>query len=150
MPARMKPRFGMSLWSLFVLSLLGIPRVIAHDLRWIEPQDIANLLLVFVPPVIWLAVVIWKHAESAFSALLIIGLFYGVGLAVAHQLMWGIAFDTPPTLGGNLANLPPALHTLIARVFAFISSLLTGAAIGVGLGIVGKVIQMATQRLGRR
>ena len=35
-----------------------------------------------------------------------IGTVYGLLLGITHQLLWNMTFETPPALGGNLADLP--------------------------------------------
>ncbi|MFS0728215.1 hypothetical protein [Paenibacillus sp. 1P07SE] len=125
---------------MILLAIIGVPRVIAHDLGWVEPGSFVNLLLVFVPPLIWIVVVLRSRTPRPFTALLTIGLLYGVMLGLMHQLLWSQAFDTPPTLGGNLSNLPPAAHAVITRGFAFLSSLSTGAVVGAITGIAGIVV----------
>lgn len=128
------------LLTLFLLALLGVPRVIAHDLRWVGSGDFVNLLLVFVPPIVWLIVVLWKGKEHVFKSLLLIGVIYGLYLGITHQILWTRAFDTPPVLGGNLKDVSPVVNGLITRTFGFISSLLTGTVIGLGLGLIGRFI----------
>lgn len=119
------------------LALLGVPRVIAHDLELVG--SLANSLLVFVPIAIWLAVVLWRRVPNPFLTLLVIGLTYGVLLGVTHQVLWGQAFGgASPSLGGNLEGVFPAsTEAVVLRVFAFLSSLLTGAGMGAALGAVG-------------
>lgn len=66
-----------------------------------------------------------------------IGVCYGVFLAIGHQLLWNIAFaDAPPRLGGNLADLEPAVQTVLLRSFAVLSSLVTGAVVGAVVGLI--------------
>ncbi|GAE30493.1 hypothetical protein JCM9152_1901 [Halalkalibacter hemicellulosilyticusJCM 9152] len=128
-------------FMIFLLALLGVPRVIAHDLQLVEPGSFANSLLAIIPPLIWLAFVIWKGI-SPFKPLVYIGVFYGVLLGITHQILWGVAFETAPTLGGNLSDLPPLAHSLITRVFGFVSSVLTGTLLGVIVGFVGLFIYL--------
>ncbi|GAA2347183.1 hypothetical protein GCM10009854_25290 [Saccharopolyspora halophila] len=123
------------LWILG-LAALGVPRVIAHDLGPVGA--LVNGLLMFVPLVVWVAVVLWKRVRAPFSALLMVGLVHGVLLGVTHQILWTAAFaGDPPELGGNLAGaLPPVAEALLLRAFAFISSLVTGALVGAVTGAV--------------
>jgi hypothetical protein len=73
-------------------------------------------------------------------ALLMIGLFYGIFLGLTHQILWNYAFEETPQLGGNLARIPSSANTLITRVFAFMSSFITGIIIGSITGIFASLI----------
>ncbi|MED7931621.1 hypothetical protein SMD20_45895 [Nonomuraea sp. LP-02] len=133
---RSKP-FGLSPIAILALAALGVPRVIAHDLSLVGP--VVNALLVFLPIAVWLVVVLWRRVPNPFVTLLAIGVAYGVLLGVTHQVLWSAAFgDDPPTLGGNLAGaLSPGTEAVLLRTFAFGSSVLTGAGVGVAVGVVG-------------
>ena len=124
------------------LAALAVPRVIVHDLRLAPPNGIVNGLLVFVPPLIWLAVVLWQRPPRPFLTYLLIGVCYGIMLAIGHQLMWTAAFDgNPPQIGGNLeGRLDPAIENLVLRTFAFVSSVITGTLVGAVVGAIGAVL----------
>ncbi|WP_232376423.1 hypothetical protein [Amycolatopsis aidingensis] len=132
----MRARLGISPWLAGGLAVLGVPRVIAHDLGLVGP--VLNAVLVFLPIAIWAAVVLWQRVPNPLRTLTAVGLVYGVLLAVTHQLLWTEAFgDSPPSLGGNLAGvLAPAAEGVLLRVFAFGSSLVTGLAVGAATGAV--------------
>lgn len=119
------------------LALLGVPRVVAHDLDLVGP--VVNALLVFVPIAVWIGFVLVGRVPNPFLTLLAVGVGYGVLLGVTHQLLWAEAFaGARPSLGGNLAGvLPPAGEALLLRVIAFGSSLVTGALTGVATGAAG-------------
>lgn len=119
-----------------ILALLAVPRVVAHDLKWVQPGSLMNSLLVFIPPLLWIGFVLWKKPARPFTVLLFVGVCYGVLLGITHQLLWNFAFEKPPTLGGNLAGIPSAANNLIVRSFSFISSLVTGTVIGAITGII--------------
>lgn len=131
-----RPALGLPLAALFGLALLGLPRVVLHDLDLVHEGTFVNLLLVVVPPAAWIAVALAKRVPNPFLTLLVVGLFYGVLLALTHQLLWGAAFDEPPTLGGNLSDIAPGAQAIIIRVFAAISSLFTGVIVGVVTGLI--------------
>lgn len=141
-------RLGLPFSTVFLLAVLGVPRVIAHDLHLVEPGSLANFLLAIIPPLIWLSFVLWKKVNP-FRPLLFVGIFYGVMLGITHQMLWGLAFETSPTLGGNLSDLPPLVHILLTRMFGFISSVVTGSLIGVVVGLVGSFIQLIYKRFAR-
>jgi hypothetical protein len=130
------------LWLVLALAALAVPRVVAHDLRLAPPNGLINALLVFVPPLIWLAVILWRRPAHPFLTLMLIGFCYGVMLAIGHQIMWAAAFgDNPPQLGGTLAGrLDPAVENLVLRGAAFISSVVTGTVVGAIVGGIGAVL----------
>ncbi|GAB3759487.1 hypothetical protein [Microlunatus parietis] len=139
---------GMPIVALIGLALLAVPRVVLHDLGIIEEGTFVNLLFVFVPPVIWIVVVLTRRVPNPFLTLLIIGALYGVFLAITHQLLWDLSWaGSPPTLGGNLSTLPPAAHAAITRGFAVISSLLTGLIVGAVTGLAGWLISRISGRI---
>ncbi|MGC5051390.1 hypothetical protein ACLQ2S_08070 [Micromonospora sp. DT48] len=131
-----RPALGLPLLTLLGLALLGLPRVVLHDLGLVHERTFVNLLLVVIPPVVWIAVVLAKRVPNPFLTLLVVGLIYGVLLAATHQLLWQVAFDEQPTLGGNLADLAPGAQAVIVRIFAAISSVFTGVIVGVVAGLV--------------
>jgi hypothetical protein len=137
---RIRGALGVSPLVVLGLALLGVPRVVAHDLALVGP--VVNVLLVFVPIAVWIGFVLVKRVPNPFLTLLAVGVVYGVLLAVTHQLLWADAFaGDPPSLGGNLAGvLPTAGEAGVLRVLAFGSSLVTGAFTGVASGVVGSLL----------
>ncbi|MEV7227821.1 hypothetical protein AB0M79_12495 [Polymorphospora sp. NPDC051019] len=132
-----RPTLGLPLLAVISLALLATPRVVLHDLELIQEGTLVNALFVFVPPIIWIAVVLWKRVPNPFITLLVVGLFYGVFLALGHQLLWNVSFgDNPPALGGNLTDLDPAAQSVILRTFAGISSVFTGVIVGAITGLI--------------
>ncbi|GIJ22164.1 hypothetical protein Vlu01_27880 [Micromonospora lutea] len=121
--------------TLLGLALLGLPRVVLHDLGLVHERTFVNLLLVVVPAAVWITVALAKRVPNPFLTLLAVGVIYGVLLALTHQLLWDVAFDEQPTLGGNLTDLAPGAQALILRFFAAISSLFTGVIVGVVAGL---------------
>lgn len=147
---RIEQTIGLPWTTIFVLATLGIPRVVAHDLGLVDPHGIINRLLVGVPVVIWLVYIVWKNVKRPFLAWVSIGLLYGVMLAVIHQLLWNFVFEAPIQLGGNLSHLSGTVGNLLARTFAFLSSLVTGAVVGVIVGAVGSVIHYVVNGILRK
>jgi hypothetical protein len=133
---RIRGALGVSPLVVLGLALLGVPRVVAHDLALVGP--VVNALLVFVPIAVWIGFVLVKRMPNPFLTLLAVGVVYGLLLALTHQLLWVEAFSGgPPSLGGNLAGvLPPAGEAVLLRAFAAGSSLVTGALTGVATGAV--------------
>ena len=123
------------------LALLAVPRVVLHDLGLIHEGTFVNLLFVFLPPAIWVAVAVAARVPKPLLTLVIIGAWYGVFLAVGHQLLWDVAWgDTPPTLGGALSGMSPAASAVLLRGSAMISSLITGVVAGLVAGLVAWLI----------
>ncbi|OLT01501.1 hypothetical protein BJF90_31660 [Pseudonocardia sp. CNS-004] len=150
MSDRIRRALGVSPVVVVGLALLGVPRVVAHDLDLVGPA--VNALLVFVPIAVWIGFVLVRRVPHPFLTLLVVGVGYGVLLAVTHQLLWAVAFaGDPPGLGGNLAGvLPPAGEAVLVRVVAFGSSLVTGAFTGVATGAVAWLLARIVPGLGPR
>jgi len=128
---------GLSWIALIALALLAVPRVILHDLDIIEEGTFVNSLFVFVPPLIWIAVALAARVPNPFLTLLVVGLLYGVFLALGHQLFWEQSVGDNASLGGNLeGRLSPGAEDLVIRAFAAVSSLFTGVLVGAIAGLV--------------
>ena len=138
----MRHKLGLPIPLIVLLAALAVPRVVTHDLGVFPEGSFANSLLVFAPLLIWLAVVLHRRVPRPFITLTVVGLAYGVMLAVGHQLLWAAAWDEGrPSLGGNLGGvLAPGLEAVILRAFAFVSSLLTGTGVGARVGLVAWTI----------
>jgi hypothetical protein len=54
-----RPAGGYSWLALVGLAALAAPRVVPHDLGIVEEGGVVNGLLVFVPPALWIAAVLW-------------------------------------------------------------------------------------------
>ncbi|WP_252199682.1 hypothetical protein [Brevibacterium sp. RIT 803] len=146
-PPRPPRRLGLPLWAIIALALLAAPRVILHDLDIITAGTLINAAFVFVPLLVWIGVVLWAAVPNAFLTLLAVGVFYGVFLAAGHQIFWTAQFDgAPPRLGGNLSDLDPLVSSLIVRTFAAASSLITGTAVGAGVGLLTWVLDRLLRR----
>ena len=117
--------------ALIALALLGIPRVVLHDLDLLHEGTAVHLVFVAVPLRVWGAVVLACRVTRPFTTLLLVGLLHGAMLVVTHQLLWNAAFDgAPPQLGGNLADLDPTAQAIILRLTSVPSGLVTGALLG--------------------
>ncbi|MFF5233344.1 hypothetical protein [Dactylosporangium sp. NPDC000521] len=129
-------------WPVLVgLAALAAPRVVLHDLGVVTEGSFVNGLLVFLPPLCWIAAVLWSRPPRPFLTVLVIGALYGVFLAAGHQLLWDTAFDgNTPALGGNLTDLDPTAQSGILRVAAAASSLVTGAIVGAITGAVAELL----------
>lgn len=145
-PSR-KPVLGLPVYAIIGLALLAAPRVVLHDLDLISEGTVLNAVFVFLPPVIWIVVAVLARARNPFLTLLAVGACYGLFLAVGHQVFWGASFgDSPPQLGGNLANLDPGLESLIVRSFAAVSSVFTGVIVGAITGLIAWGVSAGVRR----
>lgn len=147
-PPAPRPRaLGLSFLAIVGLALLAVPRVVLHDLGVIEEGTFVNALLVFVPPVVWIAVVLWRRVPNPFVTLLVVGACYGVFLAAGHLLLWEVAMaGNEPALGGNLAEVDPTVQAFILRVFTAVSSLFTGLIVGAIAGLIAWGIGALSRR----
>ena len=141
----MHRKLGLPVSVIILLAAIAAIRVPLHDLGVVSEGSVAAWLLVFVPLAIWLIVVLRRRVPNPFLTLAVIGLAYGVMLAVIHQLLWVAAYDgSPPSLGGNLEGvLAPGLEAVIFRTSAFFSSLVTGTVLGAIVGAIAWVIERA-------
>lgn len=143
-------KLGIGVIELFILSLLGIPRVLLHDLSILEEGTLVNTFFVFGPIIIWISYLLYKNVRAPFLSMFILCVIYGILLALTHQIFWIQAFPEPVQLGGNLSELPDVVSATIIRSFAVLSSLTTGTMMGVILGtfiwILNKLINVGKQR----
>jgi hypothetical protein len=143
-------RLGLPLPGLIGLALLAVPRVVLHDLGIIHEGSFINLLFVFVPPLIWVAFIVARKIPRPFLTTVVIGVIYGVFLALIHQLLWHQSMAGQSVqLGGNLADLAPGLQQLILRGAAVVSSLVTGTMVGVITGAVALLVSRVRARVRR-
>lgn len=145
--ARSRIQLGLSWPMIMALAALAVPRVITHDLGLVDEGTWLNLLLVFVPLLLWVVVAVVCRVPHPFVTVLVIGVCYAVALAVGHQLLWSYGMDgVEMSLGGNLAGLDPKLQQVVFRIAALVSSLVTGTVVGAATGAVA----WAAARLLRR
>ncbi|WP_017597900.1 hypothetical protein [Nocardiopsis lucentensis] len=145
MTVQKRAALGLSFPVLVLLALLSVPRVVLHDLSVLEEGTFVNGVFVFVPPLVWIAVVLVRRVPNPLVTLLAVGLISGVFLALGHQLLWNVSWgDDPPALGGDLADLAPAAQAVIIRGFAVVSSLVTGTIAGGLCGLAALALQRVT------
>lgn len=133
--SRATRKLGFSWPVLIGLAALAAPRVVLHDLGVIEEGTFVNGLFVFLPPLCWIAAVLWRRPPHPFLTTVVVGAIYAVFLAAGHQLLWDENVGaTAPALGGNLADLAPSAQEGILRTAATVSSLVTGTVVGAVTG----------------
>jgi hypothetical protein len=135
---KIQTKLGLSLPAILLLAALPLPRAIGHDLQLFKDGDLINTILVFLPALVWLIVIFWKKVPKPFMTMLVIGLFYGIFLAITHQITWESFWNgNPPHLEGNLKDqFSPLVETLIMRAATFVSSVFVGVVTG---GFVGAI-----------
>jgi hypothetical protein len=140
-PVAPRRPLGLPIIALVGLAALGLPRVILHDLHIIDEGDPLNWLLAIGPVAVWIVVALVKKVPNPFLTVLLIGAFFGAMLVISHQLLWDVAFaGNLPSLGdGNIA-------TILPRVAAVPSGLITGTLIGAIGGLIAWGIQSAMKR----
>jgi hypothetical protein len=140
-------RLGLPAWLIVALGLLAAPRAVLHDLDVVTEGSLVNLLLVFGPLIVWIAVAV-RLAGNPFLALLAAGGVYGICLAAVHNIFWSRAWaGDPPRLGGNLeGRLRPGLEDLLMRGATTLSSLFTGLAVGTVCGVTAWAITRLIRR----
>lgn len=135
-------------WAIVGLALLAAPRVVLHDLGIIEEGTVVNGLFVFLPPIIWIAVVVGRGVARPLLTLVLVGLCYGAILVIGHQLLWDLNLGSREIrLGGNLAGLEPGAQEIIIRVFAGLSSVVTGLVVGMIAAVVAWLIATVRDRV---
>lgn len=149
-PEKKNYPLGLPVLGIIGLGALAAPRVVLHDLHIIEEGSFINSLFVFVPLIIWLAVVLGLRVTKPFICLLAVGVVYGVFLAAGHLVFWEQAFpDGAPQLGGNHSEVDSALQGGVMRTAVTFSSLVTGTAVGAVTGLVAKGLRAVMVRMGR-
>lgn len=115
-----------------ILAAIAVPRVVIHDLHILPLDSPGYKALAIVPFVIWGLVALFGKSKRPLYDFLILGIIFGLMLAITHQLTWDTSWgNTPPQLHGNLeGKLDPVVESLLLRTGAFISSLVTGLALG--------------------
>ncbi|MFD1824522.1 MULTISPECIES: hypothetical protein [Mumia] len=140
-----RPRLGLPVWAILLLAALALPRVVVHDLG-VDVGALAMAVLALGPPAVWVLVALRARVPSPVTTLVVVGLLYGIGLGVGHNLMWDSAFEDDPALGGALeGDLPAGAEETLLRTATFGSSLFTGAVVGLVAGLVAS----GMRRVGR-
>lgn len=129
---------GLPFVLLVILAALAVPRVVVHDLHALPLDSLGYKALIFVPFAVWGLVALFGKSKRPVYDFLVLGLLFGLMLAVTHQITWDAAWgDNPPQLHGNLeGKLDPTVESLILRAAAFVSSLFTGIVLGGAAAII--------------
>jgi hypothetical protein len=149
-PHRPSP-LGLPITAVAVLAALAVPRAIAHDLAVLPANGLADVALSVGPLVVWVVVAVIA-SRRPLGTLIAAGVGYGIALGLVHNLAWSTVWgEDPPRLGGALAGAwPPATEELLLRGATGLSSLGTGAMIGLLTGLVAWGLQEVARRTGAR
>lgn len=115
-----------------MLAILGLPRVVVHDLHLFDLESIPYKILAIVPFVTWGLYALFGKSKRPIYDFMLLGLIFGLMLAVTHQLTWDASWGSnPPQLHGNLEDtFDPMIESVLLRSAAFISSILSGMMFG--------------------
>ncbi|WP_305685736.1 hypothetical protein [Microbacterium sp.] len=127
--------------ALIGLAMLGLPRVILHDLHIIDSAHPLSWILSLGPVAVWVAVAVARKVPHPFLTVLTIGVIFGVMLASTHQMLWGYLYADHPEFLSNdgIAGVVPRLAVIPGGLFA-------GAALGAVGGLITWGIQAALRR----
>jgi hypothetical protein len=131
----------LSIAAIIFLAALAIPRVFVHDLHLASFDSLLYKTLAVGPLVVWLIVAIARKSKKPFYDFLLVGLVFGLLLALAHQINWDASWgNNTPHIGGNLAGkFSPLAEGLTLRTAAIISSVMTGLVFGSAFGLVALI-----------
>lgn len=141
----LESQLGLSVPVIVLLAALAVPRGVLHDLDLAGP--LLTALLALGPAAIWIVVALAMHVPRPLLTLVAVGVTYGIFLAITHQILWTEAFDgDPPRLGGNLADAPAWAHEALTRAGGVVSSVFTGAVVGLITGGVAAALDRRRRR----
>jgi hypothetical protein len=133
---------------LFLLAFLSMPRVVLHDLKLMPFDSFFYLFTAIAPLLVYLAIAIFRDNKRPIYDFFILGVFYGVLLALVHLLLWDVAGSGHGlAFGDNLTGvMDPSAEALAFKVAVAHSSVFTGVGIGLILGLISKVAQKVKER----
>ena len=133
--------------SILVLAAIAVPRVIIHDLHLADLDSVPYKILATVPFLIWFGVAVFRKTTKPLADFLVLGLVFGILLAITHQLLWHSALNGQlPQLN---TTLDPAAQEIVLRIAAVLSSILTGAIIGAFFGCIAELSTAIRKKLKR-
>lgn len=131
------PGTDMSIGTMLLLVVIGLPRTVLADLGVVPPESgPLYYLLALTPFAVWLGVALARRTRRPLRDYLALGVLYGVSLVLVHQLLWDVSASLghrPPTVAVGFADLvAPVWRDLALRAFTSGIAL----AIGVGCGLI--------------
>ena len=86
------PLTDMPTWLMLALVALGLPRTFLEDLDIVAPESgLLYFILALTPFAVWLVVAVVRRSRKPFMDFLVLGVLYGLSLAVVHQALWSVA-----------------------------------------------------------
>lgn len=122
---------GMPVVTLIALAMLGVPRVVLHDLHIIDSAHPLSWILSVGPVAVWVAVAVALKVPRPFVTVLTIGLIFGVLLILTHQVLWSYLYAKNqdfPNDDGAVA--------VVSRLAVVPGGLFAGAALGALGGLI--------------
>lgn len=127
------PATDMPTRLLLLLVALGLPRTVLADLDLVPPESgPLYYVLALTPFAAWLLVATVRESRRPFADFLVLGILYGLSLAVAHQVLWNAAAgygQSPPADAVEFAErFGAGWHEFAFRAYT------SGIAMSIGLG----------------
>jgi hypothetical protein len=142
----MKARFfltDMPVWLVTVLVLLMLPRTLLNELGVVTEGTLPYYVLALTPFAIWLAVAVVRKNQKPMADFLMLGLLFGLLLAVVHQLLWNsgsaVTQHAPQIAIDIAANFDPGARELVTRLVSVGISLVIGLGSGLVIGAIALV-----------
>ncbi|HEU5121447.1 MAG TPA: hypothetical protein VFT59_01260 [Candidatus Saccharimonadales bacterium] len=153
----MKQRFiftDMPVWLIVALVALMLPRTLLNELGVVAEATLAYYVLALTPFVIWLGVALLRKTKKPMMDFLILGLLFGILLAVIHQLFWAVGSAVSqhaPQFAIDFASqFDPAWRELITRSISVCISLIIGLGSGIIFGAIATISTLIRSRGARQ
>jgi hypothetical protein len=149
----MKARFfltDMPVWLVATLVLLMLPRTLLNELGVVTEGTLPYYFLALTPFAIWLAVAVLRPTRKPMADFLMLGLLFGLLLAVVHQSMWNtgnaVTQQAPQIAIDIASNVDPGARELVTRLVSIGISLVIGLGSGMVIGAIAKVAALTRSR----
>lgn len=141
---RLFPLTGMPTWLMLALVSLALPRTILEDLDVVALESSwLYFVLALAPFAVWLAVAILRETKTPFMDYVVLGILYGISLALVHHLLWNAGASPgqqPPAAAVIFAaDFDPSVRELALRAYTVGISMVIGIGTGIALGVVAMV-----------
>ena len=138
------PPTDMSTWLMLALVSLALPRTILEDLDVVAPErSWLYFVLALTPFAVWLAVAILRETSRPLMDYVVLGVLYGLSLALVHQLLWdagaSLGQQPPAAAVSFAADFDPSVRELAVRAYTVGISMVIGIGTGIALGVVAMV-----------
>lgn len=151
---RTVPLTDMPLWLMLVLLAIAQPRTILEDLNVVAPESsLLYYILALTPFVAWFAVALVRPSRQPFMDFVVLGILYGLSLALVHQALWDVGSSLgahPPAGAVSFASgVAPSLRELALRGYTVVIAMMIGVGSGLVVGLAALVARAGRSRLGR-